>query len=353
MSSVDSHVYHGVWINWTHGRIRGSTLTLSERDGGLLTAFLALFVAITGGQLWRILSFAIHHTRASRDPRDGFHHQQQAVFRNATSPAGAAWTFAQMPVYWWSTARRPLLRSLPWIILSLIYTATFSVAGIFSSTVIKAAGNDTLIVSASCGDLVQDGPAGNLGEDTGQAALAFRESVLESTFVAADYARACYTDPSIRSQLRCQIYITSQLPYERHQNASCPFAKGTCLISDTAALKMDTGLLDSHAIFGINTPQKDRVAYRKVTTCAPITTDGYTSYQNVTRYDESGKAKEDRLINYNYGPQVKSDGTWNNYTQQYRTSSLQEGKRYRIRYISLAPFSDCFLLLQRLIVFAA
>lgn len=331
MSNVGSHVYHGIWINWSHGRIQGSTITLSERDGGLLTAFLALFVTIMGGQLWRILSFVIHHTRASRDPRDGFHHQQLVVFRNATSPCGAAWTFAQMPVYWWSTARRPLLRSLPWIILSLIYTATFSVAGIFSSAVIKAAGNDTLIISASCGDLIPDGPVGNLGQDKSQTGVAFRERMLENTFGAADYARACYTDPSIRSQLRCQIYMTSQLPYERDQNASCPFAKGICLISDTAALRMDTGLLDSHAIFGINTPQKDRVTYRRVTTCAPITTEGFMSYQNTTRYDGSGEEKDDRLINYNYGPVLHSDGTWYNYTDQYRTPSLQDAKGYLIR----------------------
>jgi len=33
---------------------------------------------------------------------------------------------------------------------------------------------------------------------------------------------------------------------------------------------MDTGLLDSHVMFGINAPQHDRVNLRKFVTCSPI-----------------------------------------------------------------------------------
>lgn len=61
MSSVNgAHMYTGVWINWSNGVVLGSTLTLSSRDGGLLTAFLAIFISAAGAALWRILSYILH-----------------------------------------------------------------------------------------------------------------------------------------------------------------------------------------------------------------------------------------------------------------------------------------------------
>jgi hypothetical protein len=46
MSTIDDiPVYLGVWTNWSRGQVMGSTLTLDRRNGSLLIAFLAFFVA--------------------------------------------------------------------------------------------------------------------------------------------------------------------------------------------------------------------------------------------------------------------------------------------------------------------
>lgn len=71
MSNSTLTTYSGPWINWSHGLLSGSTITLSERSGGLLTAFIATFVTIVGAELWKILCYILHQIRSSRTPQDG------------------------------------------------------------------------------------------------------------------------------------------------------------------------------------------------------------------------------------------------------------------------------------------
>ena len=181
-----SYIYTGPWINWSHGLIRGSTITLSERDAGLLTAFLAIFVSAAGVACWRIMSYIMHQYRATQEPQDGLHHQQQAIFRNTSSPGGASWQFVLLMWFWRKNATRSLLRNLPFVILALLNIALFGVAGIFSSEVTKAAGNETLVRSPNCGYLA-------LSDDvTQESEAAFIALDLNDTLSASTYSRACY-----------------------------------------------------------------------------------------------------------------------------------------------------------------
>lgn len=118
-------VYTGPWINWSRGLILGSTITLSERDGDLLIAFLSMFVTVAGASCWKIMSFALHQHRSPRDPRDGIHHQQQAIFRNTGSPFSAALELAKLAWYWRKHALRPFLRTLPLVALALFNFVLF------------------------------------------------------------------------------------------------------------------------------------------------------------------------------------------------------------------------------------
>lgn len=257
-TNSSSHVYTGPWINWDHGIVRGSTITLSARDGGLLTSFLGVFVTIVGAQLWRILSFIFHQSRSSRGPQDGLHHQHQNIFRNTTSPGGATWQFMLLTFHWWKHARRPVLRSLPWAILGLAYIVVFGVAGVFSSEVTKSAGNARLIRSNNCGYFRLD------GSNSLQSVYAYNAKGLNDTTTAANYARACYG--GAHDPLQCSTFVQSELPWTSDQNATCPFANDTtCLWSNTAAFKMETDLIDSHSDLGINAPVHDRVKYKKGT----------------------------------------------------------------------------------------
>lgn len=46
MASEHESVFLGIWTNWSHGSVAGLTLTTTLQNGGLLIAFLALFVIV-------------------------------------------------------------------------------------------------------------------------------------------------------------------------------------------------------------------------------------------------------------------------------------------------------------------
>lgn len=95
-----SFVYTGPWINWSHGLVLGSTITLNQQDGALLTAFLGIFVTTAGAACWKIMSFALHQHRSLRVSQDGIHHQQQAILRNTESPSKASVELAHVAWSW-------------------------------------------------------------------------------------------------------------------------------------------------------------------------------------------------------------------------------------------------------------
>ncbi len=165
----------------------------------------------------------------------------------------------------------------------------------------KSAGTEVLIKSPNCGFC---------DFDTSTSGEAFqRESkVLKESIASANYANTCYDNLS-RNNLFCSTYnvpevCVSALPMklimlskrfssskmlncvlifqdfqEQESNASCPFAKETCLFSPTSACEMDTGQMDSHEILGIDA---ERVTLRKVATCAPLDLAPYTEEVNQT-----------------------------------------------------------------------
>lgn len=269
---VGANVYKGIWVNWSRGTILGSTLTLSDRNGGLLIAFLAIFVSAAGGALWRIISYAIHQSRAKLAYQDGLHHQQQVIFRNASTPGSASWQLLQLLFQWWDNAKRPVLRVVPLAALALVNLFLFALAGVFSAEVTKAAGNEVLVRSPNCGTWAIS-PNSTLEQQA-----AFRSKTLLDSTSASTYARSCYGQA--QDPLACTQFTQPNIPWAANQNASCPFSGDMCKLGDTSAYQMDTGHVDSHEVLGINAPPTDRITYRKVTTCSPIKTKGYASEWN-------------------------------------------------------------------------
>ena len=294
------HVHTGPWVNWSHGRVLGSTLTLSERNAGLLTAFLATFVTTAGAACWKILSYAIHQSRARREVRDGLHHQQQASLRNAGSAAAAAWQFAQLSWYWRKQAVRPLARNLPFLLLALFNIIVFTLASIFSSEVTKAAGNEALIRSPQCGIL-------NLTDNVDfiTKSANFNELEVNQTLTATTYARACYG--KTKDPLQCNQYAQQSLPWTSDQNASCPFSPDLCFYGENAGYAMDTGRLDSRSALGINAPDSDRIQYRKVTTCTPLKAEEHVRVYNDTNPEDG--AFGSTFIDFEFGEVVGVDNS--------------------------------------------
>lgn len=331
MSTQQSaYTYFGLWINWSHGMIRGSTLTLSSRDGSLLTAFLALFVAVAGSALWRIVAFLFHQLGARRGRKDGMHHQQQVILRNTGSPGSALWQFTQLVYYWWQPAERPVWRSLPFLVLALLSLAVLSVTSLFSSQITRASGAETLIISNNCGFWVPD------VDSVEQSNRAFAHKTLRDSTSAASYAQACYG--SNPDTLQCNQYVQRQIKWTANQNATCPFGSGICMISDTAAYEMDSGLIDSHVHLGINTPKKNRITYRKRTTCAALNKDDYFTTKNATETTtpEGGFfGQPGDVINfYNFG---SFEGL--NYTFFYNTHAAIDGHGYDLTYVITCLYS--------------
>ncbi|KAK4697740.1 hypothetical protein P7C71_g386, partial [Lecanoromycetidae sp. Uapishka_2] len=289
---VLSQIYTGPWINWSHGVVIGSTITLSARDGGLLTAFLALFVSVAGAACWKITSYILHQQRARKAFQDGLHHQQQIILRNTSNPPTAAYELLQLSWAWRKRADKPLRRTLPLAFLAILNFSIFGVAGIFSSEVTKAAGNETLVKSSNCGVLFGNDDAAVTGALPGLIDLNIND-----TAVASTYAQACYGDTG--NALQCNQYTQQQIKWNTNANASCPFGDNRCYGS-TSAYEMDTGKIDTDTSLGINARESKRLQFRKVTTCSPIHTLGYATEVNIT--DPNLIAYGDTIEEIAFGP---------------------------------------------------
>lgn len=296
------YIYTGPWVNWSHGLVLGSTITLSARNGAILTSFIAIFTTIVGTQLWKMLCFILHQSRASQEPEDGLYHQHQNVFRNSNTPGGAAWSFMLQSWYWWGRVRHSTLRSLPWALFSILYIFVFAVLSVFgSSEVVNAAGSDRLIRGSQCGHWATDGSSAGLGS--------LRAKTLRDSQNAAAYARACYDGPI--DTLKCNTYATPHIKWEG-KKADCPFKDGICYENNT--YQLDTGLMDSHHDLGINTPKEERLKYRSVTTCSILKDKGYLNNNNVTQ-----------LVTWSYGPTIGA-----NYTFSYNKYALRTNLGYEV-----------------------
>lgn len=115
--------------------IRGATVTLTNRDGALLTAFLALFVTFVGRSFWRIFCFVAHRTLSTSAAQDGLYHQTQAVLRNADESIAGLKYFVLLAWNWRKKSTRLWLRFIPLIGVATVVTIGFFVASVFSSQV--------------------------------------------------------------------------------------------------------------------------------------------------------------------------------------------------------------------------
>lgn len=264
-------VHTDFWIDYGHGKLRGTTFTVSSIEGGYIIAFLALYISVAGTQLWLIVRFILHQLNARHKQRNAFLAQQQLVLRNGKGMLYTAWRFFQIGWAWRGLEPYSILRSLHFVLLALLLLAAFSLSAIFSSKVSKAAGSSVLIRSTQCG-IYQGLDAPPL---TDQAAINYN---LKSQVASAwTYAQNCYGIRSDRSSgTQCSIYVRQALNWTTNANASCPFDDSMCILNGTRSLQLDTGLIDSQRDLGINAPPANQIAYRKVTTCAPIYSDQFS-----------------------------------------------------------------------------
>ncbi|KAK4227821.1 hypothetical protein QBC38DRAFT_443448 [Podospora fimiseda] len=287
----------GVWTNWSRGPVFGSTLTLTRENGNLLIAFTAFFVSLVATRLWRIACLVIHFAYSTLEPRDGVHHQRQAILRNSASPASAIFTLGQLCFAWRKSAKMTFWRTLPTILFAVASLWAFALATGFSSQISSAITNDVLVNGANCSYLYQRASSGSVY--TMRDAAVISSEVSKRRDKALAYSQQCYPSGNVAALTSsretrtgifdCGSYVVGRLPIKTiDMNAPCPFRGGICA-SNSSNLLLDTGLIDSHTHLGINAPSNERLKFRQVLRCAPLQTEGYTisgagNYSNYTSY---------------------------------------------------------------------
>ncbi|KAK5634200.1 hypothetical protein RRF57_009914 [Xylaria bambusicola] len=278
-------IYVGIWTNWSRGRVLGSTLTISRRDADLLIAFTAFFIAFVTTRVWRILCFVFHRFHSTADPQDAIYHQRQTIFRNSSSPESGI----QMLLWllWANRHSKGWLRPLPAAIVAIICISLFTVAGGFSSQISTAVGNEVLIRTSNCG-FTQS--YSDVTDPKYYYLLSKQATAINS---AANYAQQCYSNENT-GLLDCGRFSMQQVPKSVNTQARCPFKDHMCR-SNSTNLRIDSGYLDSHNIFGLNAPPDERILFRNVLHCAPLTTTGFT---------EDGNSSLGKHTFYRYGADV-------------------------------------------------
>ena len=310
-------VHTGPWRNWTKGPIYGGTITLTLRDGSILISFFALFVRLVGSHLWSIFCYLLHQWRSKQGNRDAFHHQHQALLRNSSSAATTLWLWLKVGWAWRSETLHPMLHSLAFVVMGMLYVAAFGIAGLFSSRIVMT-DQSVLVRSNVCGSwpLSDQLAKSNFNNFSSPPAVLQEEEsyAINTRYDITEclaYVQDCYpvADPG------CEGYIVAALNQTINKNASCPFDDSLCL---TEAIEIDTGYLDSAIDLGINAKPEDRVWYRKVISCAVLSTDSSFATSEVGPDPDNAAVYPDSDNMYFwYGPDMQGDNftiSFSNYT---------------------------------------
>ncbi|KAH9879753.1 hypothetical protein J1614_001776 [Plenodomus biglobosus] len=291
--SIEEDIYKGFWINQSLGTVRGATLTLDRQNGGLVIAFLSLFIAATARSFWKIIRFLIYATVSILGKQDGVYHQRQAILRNQSLALDAVLDLCRLSWAWRDRAKGSQQRILPVILIASAISVFSVAAGLLSSRILTNSSNEVLIASRKCGVHINE-PDSGVG--TTESIMLYQSQKCVDAFT---YATQCYRGGDIVQNELCEIFVSRTLPFISERNASCPFAKEVCK-SDFGNILLDSGIIDSRLHLGLN--QNPQFTLRHRTHCAPLKTAGYIDTVNATNSSRSRQA-------YRYG---KVNGTEGN-----------------------------------------
>ena len=154
-------------------------------------------------------------------------------------------------------------RSLFLALTAFLVWGMFIIASIFVSEIASKTYNDirTILDSTGCGFVEYNTStlAGNA-----YANIFSKQAELE----ARTYASNWYSNSS-SSLTTSTVFPSNSLPISTHEGTNCPVDPSFCL-SPFPSFSITTPLLDSHEMFGINAPRRNRVQIQKNATCANI-----------------------------------------------------------------------------------
>lgn len=308
-TDADDQVYLGVWTNWSRGSATmGATLTMTKNSGNILIAFTAIFVPFVASRLWKMLCFAFHNCASKRGAQDAIYHQRQVILRNSTSPDSSLLSLLALVWAWRRLQSNALGRLFPLLLFAFLFIVGFTIAGGYSSQITSAAGDEVLINGNNCALIGMQSSYNDYLEASTWTSAKMSE--------AANYAQQCYTDQT-GSLLDCNRFVVKRLPTQTlDERAGCPFPSNICRDNATN-IRLDTGYIDSNDHLGLNAPPGQRFTWRKVLSCAPLRTDGYTS--SIAKSNKT-------FIRYHYGIQTIFDRAPAEYKKLTHTLSVPDLK---------------------------
>ena len=224
--SVYDEVYKGFWINRSFGSLRGATLTLDRQAGGIIIAFLALFIAAAARSLWKITRFTICAIESASSNQNGIYHQRQAILRNQPIALNAALDLCRLGYVWRDRARGSQQRILPAILVASIISSASIAAGMsitlvcicicilqltspgtLSSRILTNSNNEVLIVGHNCGIYIKDGEPIDYNVDS--IMLYTSQKAID----ASTYATQCYGGNDTAGSELCEMFTRSKLPF--------------------------------------------------------------------------------------------------------------------------------------------
>lgn len=265
-----SYIYEGIWTNWSKGRISGSTLTLSAHNAWLLSPALAILISIAGGQLWRLFQFALHQSRATSERKNYLFHQQQVALRNTAVDINTLWRCVQFAFAWRHEKEvHSFWQSAPLVLFILLHVCLVNLAGLFSSSLLNA-GDQVLSRAPNCGTYNNTYLQTVFGSDDSEEAQSQRiefhnhmnsiyASVQQHVDICSTSVEGCDTLP-----VKSLNWTKTLLP------GKCPFESSVCHPDSQGTVLLDSNYISSHSNLGFNFPNRDQMAFRMNTQCAPL-----------------------------------------------------------------------------------
>ena len=129
--TIDDEIYTGFWVNQAYGPLRGACLTLGHQAGGLIIAFLALFITTASRSAWKIVCFLLHAAYATPTAQDGLHLQRQILLRNNSLPIATAVSMLRACIVWRNRAAEVKQKTLSVAVYASAVTVMSAAAGAF------------------------------------------------------------------------------------------------------------------------------------------------------------------------------------------------------------------------------
>lgn len=292
------------WVDYSRGPVLGATITVTSSNANLVIAVLSLLVTFSGSHLWDLVAFICFRTGLSNQPRSALHRQLQILLRNITSPGAF---LKETGLVGWSSRYRDARSSLaPAAALAVFCSTGFLIAGIFVSLIVSTSGLQVLVQSDSCGWVSWRNETTDQNRD-------YQQTIFKQ---AVTYVQTCYNNSEPLSQ--CNIYVQQAVPIPEINHTGCPFP-GIC--TNHSAVRLDTGLVDSNDVFGINADLDLRVRMQRRLTCAPIDVDRYFTTRPIPpeylrRYYDRDPLPGEQLFEWSLGPMTGSLGSLNSTIRQ-------------------------------------